>query len=704
MLSPFHFTGLVNFLTAFGISILIFYKKKHLKWFIFLNLSVAFWSLFYFIWHLSINAALASILIKFVFAGMVLVPIGFFHFCSETSHEKPNKVLTVINWGVASFFIIANFTTKLVITGISPIGYFELWPKAGILFPFYLLFFVLNAAYGHWVLIKTYSFNKKVVWIFIATLIGFSGAATNFFYFYNINIPPFGNILVSLYVSMMAYAIISPRAMELSLVFSKSLANLIALAFILTPYVFIQIMIRGVFGKISMQWIVINLAFFSLMAPFFSKIKNRIKRFSHSILIDEYYDHKEAFQNILEAFDNSHNSIELAQTLKQYLQMYTKATWVEFFIRDELSSSKKPEYIIINGIKKKGHLTDIDNILINVMEKTGAQIIYEDASNNIKNILNKMQNCRVCIPCFSVNSLVAVILLGKPQRQEYQHEDRALFDVLGAQVGAILNRVRVYDYMKDEYDKKKQIEKELTMARDIQRKLLPEYLPNITNYKFKAAFVPAKEISGDYYQFIPFSEDEIGILISDISGKGVVASYVMFVVHAVISKYLDSKDSPKEAMMKLNKIICEERAIEKFVPMFYAKLNTKTNTLTYCSAGHDPQIHISGKNIELLESTGFPLGGFEDAEYEESTVKIKDGDSVVLYTDGLTDAVGNDGKKYEFDRVQAICTTHLSAGGFGESVFKLIMDDWLNFTKNGGVQADDLTVISIEYKKVKFLK
>ncbi|MCP4050989.1 MAG: hypothetical protein GY730_09825, partial [bacterium] len=196
-MSFYSLSGLINFITSLSMTLLVINKRPDLKKYIFLNLSVAFWSFFYAIWLLSNEFAYANILVRFVFTGMVLVPISFLHFCYEISKKEENRILIAINWFFACFFVAVNFVSDLVIKEISPILDFMFWPRAGILLPLYLLYFSFNVFLGHSILAKNYSFNKKLKWIFIATSIGFSGAATNFFLFYSIKIPPYGNILTS---------------------------------------------------------------------------------------------------------------------------------------------------------------------------------------------------------------------------------------------------------------------------------------------------------------------------------------------------------------------------------------------------------------------------------------------------------------------------------------------------------------------------
>lgn len=188
------------------------------------------------------------------------------------------------------------------------------------------------------------------------------------------------------------------------------------------------------------------------------------------------------------------------------------------------------------------------------------------------------------------------------------------------------------------------IQSDLAVAGEIQKAILPcrfPPFPEITDLDIYASMTPAKEIGGDFYDFFRLDEDRIGLVIADVSGKGVPAALFMAVSNTLLRSIALTKDNSRECIEELNRLICRVNVNSMFVTVFYGILNHRTGELDYTNGGHNPAYILRGKNGELERLGRFPnlvVGGFEDFSYKSESAQLNPGDSLFLYTDGITEA------------------------------------------------------------------
>jgi sigma-B regulation protein RsbU (phosphoserine phosphatase) len=190
-------------------------------------------------------------------------------------------------------------------------------------------------------------------------------------------------------------------------------------------------------------------------------------------------------------------------------------------------------------------------------------------------------------------------------------------------------------------------EQELKRAREIQQSLLPREIPQITGFEVAGAWQPASTVGGDYYDVLRFGDHRLGICIADVVGKGVSASLLMANVQAAVRAFASDSVSPAQVCGKVNRLLCDNIATGKFVTFFYGVLDGKTSTFRYSNAGHPYPILLSDGSIRVLEQGGAVLGVFPDWSYEDSTVELRAGDRLFLFTDGITEASNSDGQEFE---------------------------------------------------------
>ena len=244
----------------------------------------------------------------------------------------------------------------------------------------------------------------------------------------------------------------------------------------------------------------------------------------------------------------------------------------------------------------------------------------------------------------------------------------------------------------DELEKKRL---ELNIAREIQQSFLPESVPSLQGFDLAAVSHPAKEVGGDFYDFIPISDDEIGLVIADVSGKSVPAALFMVLSRAMVRASTTGNKAASEAAKKANDLIAADAKSGMFVTLFYAILDQKSRTLRYVNAGHNPPVVLNGDtgDLTLLKARGIAMGVVERFEMEERVIELDGGDVVVFYTDGVTEAVDDGFDQFGVDRLVEIVrkNSHLSAA----ALVDMITAEVIAFSK-GAPQFDDITLMVLK--------
>lgn len=198
---------------------------------------------------------------------------------------------------------------------------------------------------------------------------------------------------------------------------------------------------------------------------------------------------------------------------------------------------------------------------------------------------------------------------------------------------------------------------ELQQALEIQQGLLPREIPQLADFEITGAWEPAKVVGGDYYDVIRLSRNKLGICVADVAGKGISAALLMANVQAAVRAFASDLATPAQVCSNVNSVLCTNLASGKFVTLFYGVLDATSRTLEYTSAGHLRPILIDGNgSVDRLHNGGALLGVFHDWKYETSSVELKPGDLLLLFTDGITEAMAPDGEEFGEDRLIAAAT------------------------------------------------
>ncbi|KAF0151832.1 MAG: protein serine/threonine phosphatase [Ignavibacteria bacterium] len=254
------------------------------------------------------------------------------------------------------------------------------------------------------------------------------------------------------------------------------------------------------------------------------------------------------------------------------------------------------------------------------------------------------------VPMQIKNETKGLILLGKRKNElAYSKSDIEFVSSVGSLAIISIENARLFK----ETLEKQRLEKDLETARNIQNNLLPKFIPTFSNFEIAAFNKSAKMVGGDYYDIIKLDEDQVLIAIADVSGKGVPAALLMANIQAFLKSICKMKLPLAEATNLLNDLVAENTSMGSFITFFWGIINNENMELTFVNAGHNPPLLIRNNRITKLKKGGMILGVMPTVvPYLSDTIKLESGDAVVLFTDGITEAMNVKWEEYSDDKLE----------------------------------------------------
>jgi sigma-B regulation protein RsbU (phosphoserine phosphatase) len=299
---------------------------------------------------------------------------------------------------------------------------------------------------------------------------------------------------------------------------------------------------------------------------------------------------------------------------------------------------------------------------------------------------------QVIVPMHIQNSVKGFIFLGeKLDKSSYQAHNLEFLATLSNMAMIALENARLII----ETIEKKRMEEELNLARSIQQRLLPDQMPVIQGYDVDGYNMPSRQVGGDYFDIIPLSDSEYIFTIADVSGKGIPAAIIMSNLQAALHTLVSEQYPLNEVTAKLNNLIFKNTTIEKFITFFIMKLNIMSGDFEYVNAGHNAPIHFSSADaVENLDKGGIILGIMANMSYETGLGIMNPGDCLTLFTDGLTEAMDDEGVEFEEKRVIDFFGSsfkELSAAELNKKMYQVVFDFGGDPTRS-----DDFTILTIK--------
>lgn len=238
---------------------------------------------------------------------------------------------------------------------------------------------------------------------------------------------------------------------------------------------------------------------------------------------------------------------------------------------------------------------------------------------------------------------------------------------------------------------KEVLERQLSIAREVQEQLLPRETPQLADLELHGKCVPARDVGGDYFDFLPVSDGRVGLVVADVSGKGVPAALLVAGIQASVRSLCDMHTHPGELNTRVNDILYRSSSSSRYATAVLGFYDSEGKVFRYCNAGHHPPLRVRGGAVEPLETeAGFPLGMFEAAEYTESQTRLEAGDLLALFTDGLVEAPNADGEEFGEERLGRVLRHH--AGLPLERICDRVLEELA--TWSGDLEAhDDATLV-----------
>jgi serine phosphatase RsbU (regulator of sigma subunit) len=286
--------------------------------------------------------------------------------------------------------------------------------------------------------------------------------------------------------------------------------------------------------------------------------------------------------------------------------------------------------------------------------------------------------------------LVGVIYLDSTHPAAFSTLVRHIFDALGAEAASILENAR---HMQRERERRL-LEHELSIARSIQQALLPKGYHDFPHLTVIGVNYPCIAVGGDYFDVYPVSEDQTAVLIADVSGHGLGAAMLTTMLQGALSGMVGGGD-PVRVFNQINQLLCEHTDVGKYATMFFSLLHCD-GTFSYIKAGHpSPLLLRRGEVSELYTDGSFPVGLLEEAKFTADTIQLEPEDTIVLFSDGVTEAEDPDGNQFGLDRLREILTGHQETP---LDDLKKIITDAVDTFSRGAAQQDDITVLVMRFR------
>jgi len=329
--------------------------------------------------------------------------------------------------------------------------------------------------------------------------------------------------------------------------------------------------------------------------------------------------------------------------------------------------------------------------IVGTVARTGEAEKVCDVANDDRYINARPETkSEIVVPVVTDERMIGVINLESDRIDGFTDEDLEILTTFASQAAISIDRARMHKYILEQ----KKIEEQLSIARTIQKTFLPKQVPKIPGYDIWGTNIPSGEVGGDYYDFIDIVDNQLGITIADVSGKGIPAALIMASFRASLIAEIRNNYAIRSICHKVNNLLCESLEPENFVTAIYGVLDTKNSIFTFSNCGHNPGLLLrTGGGIENLSEGGILMGIRPNSQYEERPVYIAPGDTLCFFTDGVTEAEDARGEQFETDRVIEIIeqTRDLPAARIGAKIIKAVRDF---ADKDYGM--DDLTLIIIK--------
>lgn len=517
---------------------------------------------------------------------------------------------------------------------------------------------------------------RVILW---GALFGFGPAvAVNLAMFMGLSFPgsELSYLAFTLFPLSIAYTIVRHKLFNIDVIIKRTITYTIVTSALLGLYF---LMIGGVRMLIGEQSNIANIIATAIVALAFSPMRDRTKHLVDRIFFRTGYD----FQKIVTEFgDEARETLDSTQLLCAFVKQVEHALYpasIAILLRQDGTNDLHLKESL--GLEPGTKLTlSVDDARLALAGKSGKGITTEPSDfGAVKRAL--------ILPLLDKDDLIGCVLIG-PRKSDldYKEMDRLLLVNLAQQLSVWLKNTQLIGQVAGQ----ERLKRELEIAAEVQAGLLPSKIPTLPGIELAALSKPALEVGGDFYDVIRVDENRLGILIGDVSGKGVPAALLMAMTLVIFRSIARGNDSAASVLAKANELIYLNRPSSKmFVTAFYAIYDGRDNSLCFANAGNPFPIGTVGR----LEAKGVSLGVLAKMSYEEQTITLNAGDTLVLYSDGAEDAMNPEREQFGEERVERVITQNL---GLSPTALQDRLLEEIHAFTGDGTPFDDITLVTLK--------
>jgi sigma-B regulation protein RsbU (phosphoserine phosphatase) len=696
---------------AFGISVYLLKPNMRASWVFFLE---CLWLGTYMVSGFDIQSS--YILFRFHYLSLCLIPPTLFHFFLIFPDRK--RVLT--RWPLLEYHVygpaltivlgyqiyFSMFREASISDGLSWIPtYGALGEAVRLSMMFYMIgivSLVIHALFkaatiqarqrARMILFGvTMAFTPPIIIMVLSILVKLS-FPWNFFPFFIIFFP-----------ASIAYSIVKHNLFDADAIIKRTVGYVVVTCIIIGAYVGVSVTLNLVLGKYELAQSQVFPILFTLgVILVFNPLRNRIQALVDRVFFRKDYDYGEIVEKVGGAMTSL---LELPPILKRLVQTFIEdmfintssimllaPTGTEFQVF--LAEGEQKQIVEKVALKQDNPLMEIirrekrELTMYDVLEDPRYRAVSESCAADFARL-----NASLIVPLVYQNQVIGSLNLGeKKSGKAYNREDIDLLRTIASQGSVAIENARLFQ----ENLEKQRMEEELNIARDLQMSMLPSVCPQIKGFAIAATSIPAREVGGDFYDFIEMGKDRVGLVVGDVTGKSVSGALVMAASRSVFRMLSEEQLTVGEIMIRANWRTKKDIKKGMFVALLYAVLNSKDRVLSFCSAGQTHPMHFSAETSRamLVETKGdkFPLGILEESDYQETQIALKSGDKVIFYTDGIVEAMNEREEIFGFERLLDVLQ---SAGPISaDELLREILNKVKLFAGNAP-QHDDLTLIVV---------
>jgi serine phosphatase RsbU (regulator of sigma subunit) len=384
-----------------------------------------------------------------------------------------------------------------------------------------------------------------------------------------------------------------------------------------------------------------------------------------------------------EEIDLNHLNDRFLAVIQRTMQSYSVSLWTR--TTDELRKQSDAMELI--------NVSDNDPLMAYVLSHSSTLKI--DRLHLDSTVLQQMKRsgAEIILPLASQGELLGLLILGLHLKGEaYTREECIILDTLAPQVAPALRVAQMVQVQQSQVSEHERIEQELRTAQEIQHTFLPKEVPAILGWQLEPYYQSAREVGGDFYDFLPFEDGRLGLVIGDVSGKGIPAALIMTATRTMLRTAAQETASPGEVFTRANELLYTEIPSKMFVTCFFAILDPTSGFMRFSNAGHDLPYRHNKDGVSELRATGMPLGLMPGSLYEEHEITIATGDCLLFYTDGLVEAHNPHREMFGFPRLKTLFEEHSDS----TTLFTFLLGELKCFTGEAWEQEDDITMVTLQ--------